>query len=233
MSQTCDAIEPPLKMERQSSNLAAMAPVEEEPDDAHEKFVDSEHINTDERRRFEWRSRWDDDAKKQICVDAVLVGAVLIVALVAIFLTWRGFIFSLLADGCSTCSRVTFNRYAYFFLGGLLGGTLFAVKYLYKVVARGFWHVDRRLWRIFTPLVAGGLGLAIGAMIDSGILGLTTKVSAGPAYFSVGFIAGYFADSALAKMQEVADIVFGSAQRRAPPPKSDRRALANKSNKPA
>jgi hypothetical protein len=214
------------KMESQKSLLAG--DVAEVPSDIVERFSDNEHINTDERRRYEWKSRWDDDAKKHIYVDALVVGLVLIITFIAIFLTWRGYTFTLLTDGCVGCSHATFNRYAYFFLGGLLGGTLFAVKYLYKVVARGYWHLDRRLWRIFTPLVAGGLGLAIGAMIDSGILGLTTKVSSGSAYFSVGFIAGYFADSALAKMQEVADIVFGSTDRGGHAPKTDQRAQGNK-----
>lgn len=157
-------------MERQTSNLAAVEPAQEEPGDTIEKFSDSEHINTDERRRYDWKSCWDDEAKRHIYTDAIVVGLVLISTLVAIFLTWRGYTFSLLSDGCTGCSRAIFNRYAYFFLGGQLGGTLFAVKYLYKVVARGYWHLDRRLWRIFTPIVAGGLGLAIGAMIDSGIL---------------------------------------------------------------
>lgn len=220
-------------MERQTANLAAIDLAEEEPSDTVGTSSEGEHINTDERGRYDWKSRWDDDAKKHICIDAVLVGLFLVGTLVAIFLTWRGYAFARLTDGCTGCSRATFNRYAYFLLGGQLGGTLFAVKYLYKVVARGYWHLDRRLWRIFTPLIAGGLGLAIGAMIDSGILGLTTKVNAGSAYFSVGFIAGYFADSALAKMQEVADIVFGSTDRRPHHSKSDLRAQANKPTKPA
>lgn len=219
-------------MERQTSNVTEVG-LEDAPSAKVKNFSDSEHINTDERNKYDWKSRWDDGAKRHICIDAVFVGLFLIVTLITIFLTWRGVVFTQLTGGCTNCSRATFDRYAYFFLGGQLGGTLFAVKYLYKVVARGYWHLDRRLWRIFTPLIAGGLGLAIGAMIDSGILGLTTKVNAGSAYFSVGFIAGYFADSALAKMQEVADIVFGSAERRPPPQKTDRSAQDAKLTEPA
>lgn len=223
--------EPNTKMELRTPNRAASGPVGDESGNVINELSESEHINTDERLKYDWKSRWDGEAKKHIYLDAVLVGIFLIVTLVAIFLTWRGYAFAYLVDGCTDCSRTTFNRYVYFFLGGQLGGTLFAVKYLYKVVARGFWHLDRRLWRIFTPLIAGSLGLAIGAMIDSGILGLTTKVSGGSAYFSVGFIAGYFADSALAKMQEVADIVFGSTERRPHPPRSDRGVMEKKPNR--
>lgn len=171
------------------------------------------NVNTDGRDKGKWESRYCNEAKKEIRIEAFLVGFVFICTLVFLFLTWNGWLFSSLTDGCNTCSHKTFNKYAYFFLGGLLGGVMFAVKYLYKVVSHGYWHLDRRLWRIFSPFLSGGLALALGAMLDSGILGLTTKTNSGSGYLSVGFIAGYFADSALAKMQEVADTVFGATKR--------------------
>ena len=108
-------------------------------------------------------------------------------------------------------------RIRYFFLGGFLGGVLFAVKYLYKVVARQYWNMDRRLWRLFSPFLSGGLALVVGALIDSGVLGLTVKVASGAAYLSYGFITGYFADRAIDKMQEVAETVFGAPGRKDAP----------------
>ena len=174
--------------------------------------VDSEHLNTDEREKGKWESRYPLEAQKEIRSDARYVALVLVLTLVALLATWRGTAFDFLAGDCVSCNRSTFDRYAFFYLGGQLGGTLFGVKYLYNVVARGWWNIDRRLWRLFSPFLSAGLAVAVGALIDSGILGLTTKATSGAAYFSLGFIAGYFADSALRKMKEIADTVFGSPE---------------------
>jgi hypothetical protein len=174
--------------------------------------TEDEHLNTDERDKGEWDSRYPPKAQRAIRVDAAYVAAVFGLTLVAVLLTWRGSAFQWLAGDCEDCSRATFDRYAYFYLGGQLGGTLFGVKYLYNVVARGWWNIDRRLWRLFSPFLSAGLALAVGALIDSGVFGLTTKASSGASYFSLGFVAGYFADSALRKMKEIADTVFGSPE---------------------
>jgi hypothetical protein len=177
--------------------------------------VEDEHLNTDERSKGQWESRYPPRAQTQIRLDALYVALVLILTLASILLTWRGTAFQLLAGDCTTCNRGTFERYAYFYLGGQLGGTLFGVKYLYNVVARGWWNIDRRLWRLFSPFLSAGLAVAVGALVDSGVFGLTTKATSGAAYFSLGFVAGYFADSALRKMKEIADTVFGSPEEHA------------------
>ena len=174
-------------------------------------------VNTDGRVRLDWISKYDRDAVVQIRFDAAYIAFLLAVVLAAIFLTWRGTAHQVLTDGCTTCSRIAFDKYSYFVLGGFLGGVLFGVKYLYKVVARGFWNMDRRLWRLFSPFLSGGLALVVGALIDSGVLGLTAKVSSGAAYLSYGFITGYFADRAIDKMQEVAETVFSAPGRKDPP----------------
>jgi hypothetical protein len=174
-------------------------------------------VNTDGRAQLDWKSKYDADALSEIYFDAKYIAFLLLLALVLIFLTWRGTAYAFLASGCASCSAATFNKYSYFFIGGLLGGVLFAVKYLYKVVARQYWNMDRRLWRLFSPLLSGGLALVVGALIDSGVLGLTVKVASGAAYFSYGFITGYFADRAIDKLQEVAETVFGAPGRKDAP----------------
>ena len=180
--------------------------------------AEDEHLNTDNRAALDWKGHYPEEAKQEINYEARVVASILFFTFVGLLLTWRGTAFDLLSGDCGTCSRDTFDRYAYFYLGGQLGGILFGVKYLYKVVARGRWHLDRRLWRFFSPFLSGGLAVVVGALTDSGVMGLTVKASSGSAYFSLGFIAGYFADSALAKMQEIADTVFGSPTKRHPPP---------------
>lgn len=178
----------------------------------------ADHINDDHRKLGDWQSRWCKEARKEIRVDAWYVGVVFIVTLLLLVLTWRGSTFQILSYNCNTCNQQTFNQYAFFFLGGVLGGTMFGIKYLYKVVARGYWNIDRRLWRLFSPFLSGGSALAIGGLLDSGMLGLSINSSSGSFYFSLGFISGYFADSALAKMQEIADTVFGSTNGRSQNP---------------
>jgi hypothetical protein len=175
-----------------------------------------EHLNDDDRNKWEWKSRGDHKAIINIRVDACYVGAVFLLTLIGILLTWRGTIFELVAEGCKSCVRTRFDQFAFFFLGGMLGGTLFGIKYLYKVVARGRWHLDRRLWRIFSPFISGGLALAIGTLVDSGIFGLTVKNPSPSSFLSLGFISGYFADNALAKMQEIAETIFGAPEEHKP-----------------
>ncbi len=163
---------------------------------------------TDGRAVHEWQSRYLAPARLEIRVEAFAVAAILFAVLAMIFALWSGLMVSWL--GCDFCRRPAFTRYGYFFLGGLLGGTLFGIKYLYHVVARGFWNQDRRLWRFLSPWLAGSLALVVGALTDAGFLGLTISANKGSAYLSLGFISGYFGDKALAKMTEMADVIFGT-----------------------
>ncbi|MEQ1933456.1 MAG: hypothetical protein ABL962_06200, partial [Fimbriimonadaceae bacterium] len=84
--------------------------------------------------------------------------------------------------------------------------------YLYRVVARGYWHVDRRLWRVLSPLISLGLSIAFGALVEASFLSSRAPTS-GAAAVAFGFLVGYFADAAVAKMHEVAEVVFGTTIR--------------------
>lgn len=169
---------------------------------------DDELINDDERKRFFWQSRYPEEASKPIYWEAAYVVVVFLGSLLAILLTWRGDLFALF--GCEQCNPYTLKRYAYLFFSGVMGGSLFGLKYLYKVVARGWWNVDRRLWRLFSPWLAGGISFGFGALAGAGLFGFAMSATPGGASFvSLGFIAGYFADSASRKMQDIADTLFG------------------------
>jgi hypothetical protein len=170
---------------------------------------DDEVINDDERRRFEWRSRYPSEAWKRITIESVYAIFVFLGSLAMIFLTWRGTLNEWV--GCDQCSVETLRRHAYVFASGVLGGSLFGLKYLYKVVARGWWNVDRIVWRLFSPWLAGGVAFGVGALVEAGLFGFAIGPgSSGSSFVSLGFIAGYFADSASRKMQEIADTLFGT-----------------------
>jgi hypothetical protein len=170
-----------------------------------------EHINTDQRNKYDWKSRWCEDSRKLIKHEAIVIGSFFFMALILLWATWNGILFKILSLGCysSGCSVQGFDQFSYIFVGGLFGGTIYGLKYLYKVVARGYWHLDRRLWRIFSPWLSAGVALAFGALFDSGIIGLSYTTDSPSGYFSIGFVTGYFADRAIAKLQEVAETMFG------------------------
>jgi len=171
--------------------------------------LNADALNTDGRAPYEWKSKWEVEARKHINLESFFLGVIFFATLGLIYLTWSGRFFTWLSDP-SCCNQATFTRYMYFYLGGQLGGILFGIKYMYKVVSRGYWHEDRRLWRIFSPFLSGGLAFIVGALIDSGMIGLAITHRSGSSYLAFGFITGYFADSALAKMQEIANTIFGA-----------------------
>jgi hypothetical protein len=96
----------------------------------------------------------------------------------------------------------------------MLGGTLFAIKWLYHVVAKELWNLDRRLWRLFTPHISGGLAFAVIALVSSGILRMfdAEALSRNSVVVGLGFLVGYFSDSAVAKLTEISEALFGTSR---------------------
>ncbi len=107
------------------------------------------------------------------------------------------------------------SRYAYAWLGGTLGGTLFSVKWLYHSVAHGSWNEDRRLWRLFTPHLSAGLAFAVAVLVDSHVLAIFDNRVVGDPRTVVGlsFLVGYFSDSVTARLAVIAENLFGSSGR--------------------
>lgn len=166
---------------------------------------------TDNRDRYDWKSKYDDPiAKREIRLEAIYLGALLfgLPAVMAIF--WFGYPKKLFHLTDEQYHPVV--KYAFAWASGSLGGVLFAVKWLYHVVARGLWHLDRRLWRLFTPHISGGLSFFFLALVASGGLRIfdgraTDSLSL---VMGLGFLVGYFSDSAIAKLTEVAETLFGT-----------------------
>jgi len=103
----------------------------------------------------------------------------------------------------------------YFATGGLLGGSIYGMKYFYRVIARRYWTQDRRYWRILSPFISMAIAFVIGCMIYAGILNSGKpdsgfKNSWGVAF---GFFAGYFADEAVGKMYDIATMIFGKTKK--------------------
>jgi hypothetical protein len=163
---------------------------------------------TDGREPFDWRTHYPAEALKEIRWERVYLFLLLFFSYFVIIASWKGWVCCLLFT--SPAEAATLKKYSYYGGSGMLGGVAFGIKYFYRVVARGYWHQDRKTWRLMSPFLATTLALVVGALIDSGLI-TTRGPSSGPAFLSIGFLVGYFADQAIAKMGEIAIVLFGAS----------------------
>ncbi|MBP3524272.1 MAG: hypothetical protein J6M56_11970 [Clostridia bacterium] len=167
-------------------------------------------VNTDGRKPYEWQSKYPKEARNEMLWEAIYIGAVLVVSFLGLFLNWSG-VFSCFLKVDPT-RVIAFEGILLYFLSGLMGGTIFGIKYFYRVVARGYWTQDRKYWRVFSPWISACVALVVGCMIVSGYINATQTPSTATGV-CVGFISGYFADEAVGKMSEVATALFGSSSK--------------------
>lgn len=167
---------------------------------------------TDNRPPFEWKSRWPPEAQRGMRLEAVYIAVIFALAFGAIYAIWA----NRWQFGLSEAEYRTLAHYAYAFLGGLLGGTLFDLKWLYHSVAKGKWHRDRRYWRLFTPFISAGLAFGFFSLASSGLLPLVDSDElrqSGAMVIGLSFLVGYFSDNATAAMARLADRLFGEKDR--------------------
>jgi len=170
---------------------------------------------SDSRLPGEWKSIYPEEARTEIRKEVGYLCFLLVVISLGILLAWL----RLLHAFCKVDPRAahTFSIYIIGTLAGALGGTLFSAKWLYHSIAKRLWHLDRRLWRVSTPLISGGLAFAVLLMVNSRLFGvfdpnLTSSLSRSAA---VGFLVGFFSDNTVAKLAEVAESIFGTTKSRA------------------
>jgi hypothetical protein len=181
---------------------------------------------TDDRPRWEWKSKYPDDARKEIWYEekllliyltiSILVGAFALSLsgqLIAINLPFS----AVSADGASTQPlRMTLSSHvvAIYFIG-FLGGTTFSIKWLVHACAKGKWHLDRRPWRLNTPLVGGVYACVVLTFLDSGLFVHGADVSR-PFVLSaaLAFLVGYFSDGVSGLLSNVANAVFGTLEKK-------------------
>lgn len=100
------------------------------------------------------------------------------------------------------------------FFTGLIGGTIFDVKWWYHSIAKGLWHVDRRPWRIAVPWIAAVVAVFVHVLFKSDLLGILNPAALDKIHnvLAFGFLVGYFSDSAIAKLAEIAESLFGATR---------------------
>lgn len=171
---------------------------------------------TDGRIRHQYRSEYPICIRVQIIVESLYLLILLVYSFCGIiWILDYNFVllpFSLTFDTLSS----PLQQLLAFAIAGLIGGAMFGLKYLYHVVGRGWWHQDRRIWRLFSPWLSAALAAILGILFESGIVGLAIATKEGQTnpfvtFLGIGFITGYFADTALAKLQELAKVIFGAS----------------------
>jgi len=170
---------------------------------------------TDNRKLGEWESKYPDPrAKKEIRLEAGYLAVLLFGTPLLMLVFWLGYPKHLL--NISDQKYEAILKYGLAWAAGTFGGTLFDLKWMYHSVARQLWHQDRRLWRVFTPHISGGLAFAVTALIASGVFRIfdLKAMDSHPGVVGLGFLVGYFSDSAIAKLYEVAETLFGTSRSR-------------------
>lgn len=101
-------------------------------------------------------------------------------------------------------------------ISGVVGGTAFALKWLYHSVAKWLWNTDRILWRLIVPFLSGMLAFFVSAMITAGIVSVFNAAFFSNFYGALGggFFIGYFSDNVLAALQNLAVKWFGTVDKR-------------------
>jgi hypothetical protein len=172
---------------------------------------------TDGKNKYEFSSGYPFMCRIEIFLEAMYL--VVLMVLAAYLVIWYvAGSFPLVGIGvCGADLPKAVHQLIAFPITGLMGGTMFGLKWQYRVAARGWWHRDRRVWRLCSPWLSAALAMMIGIAIDGGLLGLSFSHEAANAtstLLSVGFVTGYFADSALAKLQDIASVVFSTKPER-------------------
>jgi hypothetical protein len=164
---------------------------------------------TDGRKLGDWPSKYPPAARRAIRFDACYLAVLLFSAPITMMILWLEYPKDWLALSDGKFKPIL--KYGFAWLSGGLGGTVFGVKWLYHSVARQIWHLDRRLWRIFTPHISAVLGSIFVVVISSGMLRIfdSQAIESLSLVISVAFLVGLFSDSAVAKLSEVAEILFG------------------------
>jgi hypothetical protein len=187
---------------------------------------------TDERDPGDWKSIYPDDARAGINLEATVLLFLLVIFCIASVVFWgftnQPFQFpigwladlqkipgSITADVQPTVLTVDPRLLAIFSVGGL-GGTTFSIKWLVHAVAHKRWHLDRRYWRLFVPLIGGVYACVVLALYDGGLIATQTADKSRPiaSAAALAFLVGYFSDGVSGLLSNIANAVFGTLEKR-------------------
>lgn len=164
---------------------------------------------TDRRPVGSWETRYSAGARKQIRLEASYVtGLFVLTTLCILFLAMEP---KLNILGSADLAVRELLPFLLAFFGGMFGGTLFSMKWLYHSVARGLWNADRRLWRLFTPLLSAGAAVGVVVLSAGSVIPIFNErvVRSPSGALGISIIAGYFSDRAFSALERLAEDRFG------------------------
>jgi hypothetical protein len=180
---------------------------------------------TDGHKPWEWKSKYDADARLGIAYEEkrLLTYLALSLALAAFSLSLAGqeIKIPLPLDGVGADNgpqklflTISCHILAIFF-AGWVGGTTFALKWLVHACATGKWHLDRRPWRLIVPLLGGVYSCVMLTLLDAGMFGHSPDASRPLAVSAaLAFLVGYFSDGVSGLLSNIANAVFGTLEKK-------------------
>lgn len=172
---------------------------------------------TDGRAARDWQSHFPEPARREINLEAWILGTLLILSLAA-----SGACLGAPSPSGELVAgpfqvNVSFTLLAIFFTG-CVGGVTFSIKWLVHSVAKEKWHLDRRYWRLLTPAIGGVYACVVLALFQSGLLGAETGGTANSPSMTgtaaLAFLVGYFSDGVSGLLSNVANAVFGTLEKK-------------------
>ena len=162
------------------------------------------NLPDDGHKEWDWPSKYKNGAWVHIIIQFSYLCLLLLLAFVFLYLAFSGRLYLWYKKmSVNVVPEDVFRRGAYCIISGFLGGVVFGIKILYKAVASGRWHLDRVLWRIATPWVSLALSIVISSIMAEDVFSKSSFVAV-----SIGFFAGYFSESAIGKLYEIANLLF-------------------------
>ena len=161
---------------------------------------------TDNRKLYDFASRWPPEASQKQRQEGLLLLAYGVIGL--------GGLFAMLIYTPVIQNPQTVTAMALVLCTGLLGGTTFSLKWWYHSIARGIWNIDRFFWRVAVPLQAALVAMFMHILFKSELVGLLNPTALDKIHNTLvfGFLVGYFSDSAIAKLAEISESLFGAAR---------------------
>lgn len=180
---------------------------------------------TDGRKPFDWKSKYDSDARLGIAYEEkrllTYLGMSLALAAISLMLSGQAITIPLPFNAVSSDGNpqqlsltISCHILAVFFVGWV-GGTTFALKWLVHACATGKWHLDRRPWRLIVPLIGGVYSCVMLTLLDAGMFGHGPDASRPLAVSAaLAFLVGYFSDGVSGLLSNIANAVFGTLEKK-------------------
>ncbi len=168
----------------------------------------------DNRRLWDWQSKYPLEARSEIKWEARILGTSLVIALLLAGL------FLSLASTSNKFEMLSLTmtlqwKFVALFLVGSVGGLTFSIKWLVHAAAKGRWHLDRRYWRLLVPLMGGVYACVVLTLWDAGLFQSSTGTSTPlPTTSALAFLIGYFSDGVSGLLTNIANAVFGTIEKK-------------------